>query len=67
MFDFRKRARRESRSFFLLYILFFPQIFVRVPVSVQRPTSNNSLIKDVFLHFKFKHEYCHVFIKRLVF
>ena len=46
MFNVRKRARRESRSFFLLYILFFPQIFVRVPVSVQRPTSNNSLIKD---------------------
>ena len=46
MFNVRKRARRESRSFFLLYILSFPQIFVRVPISVQRPTSNNSLIKD---------------------
>ena len=40
----------QSRAlFFLLYILFFPQIFVRVPVSVHRPPvhpSNNSLIKD---------------------
>ena len=40
-----KTKRREpdvSRALvFLLYILFFPQIFVRVPVSVQRPTSNN--------------------------
>ena len=42
-----EREPDVSRAlFFLLYILFFPQIFVRVPVSVQRPTSNNSLIKD---------------------
>ena len=46
MFDFRKRARRESRSFFSYIFCPFPQIFVRIPVSVQRPTSNNSLIKD---------------------
>ena len=42
-----EREPDVSRAlFFLLYVLFFPQIFVRIPVSVQRPTSNNSLIKD---------------------
>ena len=42
-----EREPDVSRAlFFLLYILSFSKIFVRVPVSVQRPTSNNSLIKD---------------------
>ena len=44
MFDFRKRARRESRSLFSpIYFVLFSNLRT---CPCKRPTSNNSLIKD---------------------